>query len=38
MTVIGEAAPDRGPDEVGKSPVGPLKGVLIGLQTAENLT
>jgi hypothetical protein len=34
---VGEAAREHRPDEVGKSPVKPAKGFLIGLQTAENL-
>jgi hypothetical protein len=34
---VSEAAREHHPDEVGKSPAKPPKGVLIGLQTAENL-
>jgi hypothetical protein len=34
---VSEAAREHGADEVGQSPAKPAKGVLIGLQTAENL-
>jgi hypothetical protein len=35
---VSEAAREHGPDKVGKSSATLAKGVLIGLQTAENLS
>jgi hypothetical protein len=34
---VSESAREHRPDEIEKSPAKPAKGVLIGLQTAENL-